>query len=58
MVESAGEGALTVCCVVDEFGGASKVSWVPQNVASSIYATLLVKGLPPSELPPEAIVEI
>ena len=58
MLESAGVGALTVLGVPPKFGRASKVSWVPQNVASSIYATLLVKGLPPSELPPEAIVEI
>ena len=49
---------MTVLGVVDEFGGASKAPWVPQNVASSIYVALLAIGLPPSGHPPEAIAEI
>ena len=48
-------GALTVLGVVGEFGGASNVTWLRQNVASSIDVTVLAKGLPPSELPPDAI---
>ena len=52
-------GAVTVCCVVGVFGGASNVICPDGLVVSPAQLlTVLVKGLPPSQHPPEAIVKV